>query len=74
VNHLSTDDSFIIFENKIDVQPFFEFMNNFHEGISFTKEEEESSSSTFSPFLDVKVTKTVNGFVTLQAYPHRIVH
>jgi len=51
-------------------------MNNFYEGISFTKEEEESSS-TFSPLLDVKVTKTVNGFVTsyvLQAYPHRIVH
>jgi len=51
------------FSKKIDVQPFFEFINNFHEGISFTKEE-----STFFPFLYVKMTKTVNGFVTSTFY------
>lgn len=61
------DDSFIIFKNKNDVQPFFEFMNKFHEGISFTKEE-ETTTSTFFPFLDVKVTRTTSGFVTSTFY------
>ena len=61
------DDSFVIFENQVDVQPFFNYINNIHPNIVFTKEEQVNDLSYF-PFLDVKVTKIGKTFLTSTYY------
>ena len=57
------DDSFLLFENKNDVGPFYEFMNSLHPNIKFTLEEESPGSLSFA-FLDVKIMRSDNTFTT----------
>ena len=61
------DDSFLLFEKKEDIEPFFEFLNNCHPNIKFTIEEESHETSTF-PFLDVNIMKHENRFLTQTYY------
>ena len=50
------DDSFLLFQDKSEVQPIFQYLNSCHENVRFTKDE-ESLTENFFPFLDVKVVK-----------------
>ena len=51
------DDSFLLFYDKSHVQSFFDFMNNLHPNIKFTKEDESMYDGYF-PFLDVEIQRT----------------
>ena len=59
------DDIFMIFNSKGDIEPFFNFMNNLHRNIEFTKEEEELCRL---PFLDVMVERSINSYTTGQFF------
>ena len=61
------DDSFLLFENKDDVKPFFHFANDIHPNIKFTKDE-ESAERKFFPFLDVKISRFNDRFHTQTYY------
>ena len=61
------DDSFLIFKEKSDVQPFFQYLNNLHTNIKFTMEEESLVDNSFS-FLDVKIVKRDGKFLTSTFY------
>ena len=63
----NVDDSFLLFENKDDVKPFFDFANDIHPNIKFTKDE-ESAERTFFPFLDVKISRFNDRFHTQTYY------
>ena len=51
------DDVFCLFENKSQAIDFFHFINNQHENIKFTFEEEENNKL---PFLDILIEKSDN--------------
>jgi len=62
------DDTFLIFHDQSHVLPFFQFMNKLHPNITFTKDEESSMSHAFFPFLDIKIIKESNAFITSTYY------
>ena len=55
------DDTFVIFNNELDFDNFFNNLNLLHPALQFTFEKENNSSL---PFLDVLVTKSKNQFTT----------
>ena len=57
------DDCFLIFDNAKSVVPFFSFFNKQHNNIRFTKEEQLKDINEF-PFLDLKIMKNGNKFMT----------
>ena len=57
------DDSFLIFDNEKSVLPFFNYFNNLHKNIKFTKESQSEEINEF-PFLDLKIIKDDNRFMT----------
>ena len=59
------DDTFIIFKQKNDAINFFNYLNNQHPNVTFTKEEENERKL---PFLDVLVTKSLNNNLEMQVY------
>ena len=61
------DDSFLIFDRKESVKPFFDYLNSLHPNIKFTKEE-ENNEHDFFPFLDIKIKRCSNKFVTQTYY------
>ena len=48
------DDTFAIFNNKQESNMFFEYLNNLHPNIKFTKEDESANNLAF---LDVLITR-----------------
>ena len=58
------DDIFLIFNRQTDIEAFKEFMNNLHNNITFTVEQETNNTL---PFLDVKITR-INGQYTCSTY------
>ena len=58
-------DTFLIFNDRDDCELFFDFFNLQHKNIKFTLEIE---SNDCIPFLDVLVTKTVDGFISTSLY------
>ena len=59
------DDTFLIFNDRDDCELFFDFLNLQHKNIKFTLEIE---SNDCIPFLDVLVTRTVDGFISTSLY------
>lgn len=59
------DDSFLIFKNRDEITPFFNYMNNLHENIKFTKEVQHGN---YFLFLDVKITIHNDTFITSTYY------
>ena len=55
------DDTFLLFKDSSHITPFLNYLNNKHEKIKFTHELEHDNSLAF---LDVKVTKVDNKFIT----------
>ena len=55
------DDTFMLFENENQIEKFKEYLNNKHKNIKFTVDSESNNSLSF---LDVKITKQNNKFVT----------
>ena len=55
------DDCFIVFRNKQECDEMFEAFNNLHQSIKFTQEAEINNSL---PFLDVRVTRNDDKFLT----------
>lgn len=52
---------FLNFKNKQQSNIFFQYINNKHSNIKFSREDE---SNGFLPFLDILVSHTPNGFTT----------
>ena len=59
------DDTFLIFNDRDDCELFFDFLNLQHKNIKFTLEIENNDCI---PFLDVLVTRTVDGFISTSLY------
>ena len=55
------DDSFAIFKNEAECDKFFNILNSLNPALKFTSEKEESKSLAF---LDVKIQKSDNKFIT----------
>jgi len=60
-------DSYSIFENMFQVNPFFDFMNSLHVNIKF-KRSKNCFFGVFFPFLDICIMKRNNIFVTSTYY------
>ena len=52
------DETFVMFENKLESFSFLNYLNNLHKNPKFTKEEEHKNSLNF---LDVCVQRLVDG-------------
>ena len=59
------DDVFLVFENRVDMEQFYNWMNLQHTCIKFTKEEECNNSL---PFLDVLVKRNSDGSICTSVY------
>jgi len=59
------DDIFLVFENKEFIDPFLSFMNDLHTRIKFTVEHEKNKEL---PFLDVKVIRKEDRYITTQYF------
>ena len=59
------DDTFLVFENKADMEVFFQWINQQHSQIKFTCEKEENGTL---PFLDVLVQRTTDGSLCTSIY------
>ena len=59
------DDTFLIFDKQTNMELFFEYMNQQHNNIKFTKEIESDSTL---PFLDVLITKNDDGHLSTSMY------
>ena len=57
----NVDDTLAIFENEAECNEFFNVLNSFHPALKFTSEKEESESLAF---LDIKIQKSDNKFIT----------
>ena len=55
------DDTFALFQDKVDSETFLTNLNSLHTSLKFTNENEVNQSL---PFLDVLVTKSTNNFST----------
>ena len=55
------DDTFILFRSEMQARAFFDYFSEKHDSIKFTIETEQNESLSF---LDVKVTKQNNKFIT----------
>ena len=56
---------FLIFNERDDSELFLKYMNNLHKNIKFTVEFEENNCL---PFLDVLVTRTLDGTIETSVY------
>ena len=59
------DDTFAIFNNKQESNMFFEYLNNLHPNIKFTKEDESANNLAF---LDVLITRDTDGTLFTSVY------
>ena len=59
------DDTFLTFHNQAEMDLFFEFMNNLHKNIKFTKEIESNNSLAF---LDILITRQPDGTLSTTVY------
>ena len=59
------DDTCLIFQDRTDALKFFDYMNQRHQNISFTMEEEINNTLSF---LDVQVTRQTDGLLTTSVY------
>ena len=59
------DDTFLVFDCESEVDPFFEWMNQQHPQIKFTKELENNQSL---PFLDVLIKRSSDNSLTTSVY------
>ena len=55
------DDTFLLFENKMQIPKFLDYLNSKHQKIKFTAEYEDCNSM---PFLDVEIHRSNNAFHT----------
>ena len=61
------DDSFVLFKDRTESRPFFEYLNGLHPNIAFTMEDETPENGYF-PFLDVKISRNGSKFETRTFY------
>ena len=61
VYHRYVDDTFVIFENKIESAGFLKCLKSLHKNLKFTKEEEEIKNSL--NFLDVCIQRSVDSII-----------
>ena len=59
------DDTFLIFDNRTDVDLFFIHMNKCHPNIKFTMESETNNTL---PYLDILITRHSDGKLTTKVY------
>ena len=59
------DDTFLIFDNRTDVNLFFIYMNKCHSNIKFTMESEINNTL---PYLDILITRHSDGKLTTKVY------
>ena len=64
------DDTFLLFRSKDHVEKFRNYLNKQHKNITFTSEIEENGSLSF---LDIKVSRENNTFVTSDIYKRGLI-
>ena len=59
------NDCFLIFGSAQQSQVFFNYLNNQHQNIKFTMEEEQNN---ILPFLDIKITRKDDGILSTSVF------